>query len=66
MIDAGDDDIAESEETYDGGNNEESDLAEATVEASAELAGDFTGVADDAAHNREFGSRNGHAKEADG
>ncbi len=65
LIDAGDDDIAEGEKAYDGGYDEKSDLAQATVEASAELGGDFTGVADDAAHDREFGRGNRHAKKAD-
>ena len=66
LVDGSDDDVAENEEAHRRGNNKESDLAQATVQAGAKEAGDFVGCADGAAHDGEFGGGDGHAEEADG
>ena len=65
LIDGRDDDIAECEEANDRRNNEEADLTETVVEASAKNAGDFVGFTEGAAHDGKFGGGNGHTEKAD-
>jgi hypothetical protein len=66
LVDGGNDDVAEREESGDGRNDEEGDLPQAFVEAGAHDAGDFFGGAERATHHGQFGGGDGHAEQADG